>query len=33
MSFLCLSGSAIMDSPGGKFNNYKSKCFAMSWQI
>ena len=25
MSFLYLSCSAIMDSPGGKFNSYKSK--------
>ena len=25
MSFLYLSCSAVMDSPGGKFNSYKSK--------
>ena len=25
MSFLCLSYSAVMDSPGGEFNSYKSK--------
>ena len=30
MSFLCLSCSAIMDSPGGDFNSYKSKRLAMS---
>ena len=25
MSFLYLSCSAVMDSPGGEFNSYKSK--------
>ena len=25
MSFVCLSRSAINDSPGGEFNSYKSK--------
>ena len=29
MSFLYLSCSAIMDSPGGEFNSYKSKHLAM----
>ena len=33
MSFLYLSCSAIMDSPGGEFNSYKSKHLATSWQI
>ena len=27
MSFLYLFYSAIMDSPGGEFNSYKSKAF------
>ena len=27
MSFLYLSCSAVMDSPGGEFNSYKSKHF------
>ena len=33
MSFLFLSFSAIMDSPGGEFYSYKSKHLAMSWQM
>ena len=32
VSFLYLSYSAIMDSPGGEFNSYKSKRLATSWQ-
>ena len=33
MSFQYLSCSAIIDSPGGEFNSYKSKHLAMSWQM
>ena len=29
MSFLYLSCSAIVDSPGGEFNSYKSKRLAI----
>ena len=33
MGFLYHSCSAIMDSPGGEFNSYKSKRLATSWQM
>ena len=33
VSFLYLSCSASIDSPGGKFNSYKSMHLAMLWQM
>ena len=33
MRFLYLYCSAILDSPGGEFNSYKSKRLVTSWQM